>query len=224
MIVLLGVPALVLGTVSVRRWRARPIPQMAAPGVLVAAVGESPVGDYTCIRLSRKRFLPLLLFLIPLIGFMAFALVYIALNPVDVTTEAWAFAIFGPLTLFLAWWAFMLLRRLVSDRPALSIDDEGFTNASEILMSHRIQWREIERLRWVRGLPLYLAVDLSSPAEYLARQAGWRGLVGRWNWRTRRNPLRINVTALDVSPNELGTLLEGRVPIVDDRGPWSSQH
>src|SRR5512132_1769512 len=122
-------------------------------------------------------------------------------------------------------WAFVLLRRLVSDRPALSIDDEGIVHASEILIYRRIQWREIQRLRWVPGQPLYLAVELSSPHEYLARQAGWRRLVELWNWKTRRNPMRINVTALDVSPDELGTLLEGRVPIVDYRGvPWSPQH
>lgn len=225
MIVLLGVPGSVLGAVLVRRWRARPIPRMAAHGANVAAVGTSPAGDYTGVRFSRKRFVPLLLFLIPLISFMAFALGYIALNPVDATTVAWAFAIFGPLTLYLAWWAFVLLRRLVSDRPALSVDDEGIIDASGIWMDRRVQWREIQRLRWVPGRPLYLAVDLSSPAEYLARQAGWRRLVELWSWKNRRNPLQINVTALDISPNELGTLLQGRVPIVDDRGAlWSPQH
>lgn len=224
MIVLLGVPGLVLATVLVRRWRARPIPRMGTHGALVAPVPESPVGNYTAVKFSKSRFLPLLLLLVPLIGFIAFALGYIALNPVDATMEAWAFAIFGPSTLFLAWWAFVLLSRLVSDRPALSIDDEGIVHASEILIYRRIQWREIHRLRWVPGRPLYLAVDLSSPDEYLARQPGWRRFVELWNWKTRRNPVRINVTALDVSPNELGTLLEGRVPIVDHRGvPWSPQ-
>lgn len=85
---LLAVPGLVLGTILVRRWRAQPISRMAAQGAIVAAVGELPVGDDTGVRLSRKRFVPLLLFLIPLISFMAFALGYIALNPVDATTEA----------------------------------------------------------------------------------------------------------------------------------------
>lgn len=129
------------------------------------------------------------------------------------------------MTFFLSSWTFVLLRRLASDRPALSVDDEGITDASAIWMYRRVQWREIQRLRWVPGQPLYLAVDLSSPAEYLARQAGWRWLVELWNWKTRRNFLRINVTALDVSPNKLGTLLQRRVPIVDERGaPWSPEH
>lgn len=225
MIVLLGVPGLAVAAVLARRWRARPIPRIASQRALVTTVPQPPVGDFTAVNFSKKRLLPLLLFLIPLISLTAFALGYIAVNPVDATTEAWAFAILGPLTLFLAWWAFMLLRRLVSDRPALSIDDEGIVHASEIVIRRRIQWREIHRFRWVPGQPLYLAVDLSSPDEYLARHAGWRRLVELWNWKTRRHPVRINVSALDVSPDELGTLLERGAPIVDHRGiPWSPQH
>jgi len=154
-----------------------------------------------------------------------FIVTFVGIHRVDATTKVLVIATFGFLTLFLAWWGWVFFRRLVSDRPALYIDDEGIVDTSEGAIYRRIHWREIHRLRWVPTTPVYLAIDLSHPDEYLARQTGFRRVVDLWKWKLYRNPVRINVTALDISPDELGKLLEGRVPIVDyDGAPWSAQH
>jgi hypothetical protein len=220
-----GVWALIAAIILGRRWRARPIPARPRGEAARAAAPEQPVGCYVAVDFRRKWAYRPLLVIVPCVAFGVFIVPFVAIHPeVDATTKVPVVAVFGFLTLFLAWWGWVFLRRLVSDRPALYIDDEGIVDKSDGAFYRRIHWREIRRLRWVPISPLYLAADLSRPDEYLARQAGWRRLVELWNWKTRHNPVRINVTALDISPDELGKLLEGRVPIVDYHGaPWSPQ-
>jgi hypothetical protein len=223
---LVGVAATLGAVAFVRRWRARPTPVQTTHGALAAATPAVAVGEYSAISYRRKwTILPLLVF-VPLLAGCGWLVWLLAADPAHTTWEAVGVALFGLCGIFVAWWTYVSIQRLISHRPALYVDHEGIVDATGGVAYHRICWHEISDLRWASrsgpygiGTYPFLAIDLAHPGEYLARQSGWRRTLALWRWKTAADPVKINVQVLAVSYDEIVHLLRryshNRVRIID---------
>jgi hypothetical protein len=104
---------------------------------------------------------------------------------------------FGPLT-------FVRLLQAVRNQPALILDAEGFTDHGSLISAGYVPWQEvasIEERAFRRRV--FVAIKVTDPAAFLARQSAWHRFLRRVNGPTAAGDILIPDNVLPMRPAEL---------------------
>lgn len=97
-----------------------------------------------------------------------------------------------------------LLIRMFRNRPVLILDADGFTDHGSLISAGYVPWRDVQQIEQrVFGRRIFVAVTLTDPAAFRARQPAWRRFLYRVNGRTAAGDIFIPDTVLPMSPTEL---------------------
>jgi hypothetical protein len=106
-------------------------------------------------------------------------------------------AFFGPL-------AFAMLLRIVRNRPALVLDADGFTDHGSPISAGYVPWPEVQQIEErVYRRRIFVAIKVTDPAAFLARQSAWNRFLRRINGPTAAGDILIPDNVLPMPPAEL---------------------
>lgn len=103
----------------------------------------------------------------------------------------------GPITL-------VLLGRTLSNKPALVLDADGFTDHASLISAGYVRWQDVQRIeeRPVRRR-VFVAITVTDRAAFLARQSAWRRFLHWINGPTAAGDILIPDSVLPMSPAAL---------------------
>jgi hypothetical protein len=103
----------------------------------------------------------------------------------------------GPITL-------VLLGRALSNKPALVLDADGFTDRASLISAGYVRWQDVQRIeeRPFRRR-VFVTITVTDRAAFLARQSAWHRFLHRINGPTAAGDILIPDRVLPMSPAAL---------------------
>ena len=108
---------------------------------------------------------------------------------------------------------FVLAKQLVSKKPGLVLNAEGFIDNTSGAAAGLVAWEDVVGLRDIKiGFFHFIAVMLHNPAKYVARPTKGASRQLFENYLNQYGtPLLLSTNMLQCTPDELKTLLAARI-------------
>ena len=115
-----------------------------------------------------------------------------------------------PLMLFLGWNIRKTWRELTGERPALILDKEGIVDNTHWYSLGRVGWEEVDSIKTQELLLIQnIQVIFKNPNALIQKEKKLlKRLVQSMQLSLKKTPMLLNSRALEISQNELATLLE----------------
>lgn len=106
--------------------------------------------------------------------------------------------------------AFVVFKKLQSNKPGLVIDQSGITDNASALSAGHIPWSDIKGIRTIQMMNQQLImVEVVNPEEYINRQSGaLKRKAAEINYKSYGSPISISANALKCNFAELEHILQ----------------